>query len=48
MQQLADGMRNLMEAGLRGAPDCPLKMIPTFITNMPTGKEEGPYYALDS
>jgi len=35
-----------MEEGLK-SDDCTLKMIPSFVTNRPTGKEVGTYLALD-
>jgi hexokinase len=35
-----------MEKGLE-SDDCTLKMIPSFVTNRPTGKEVGTYLALD-
>ncbi len=43
---LADGLKEKMVLGLAGG-ESDLKMLPTFVTSLPSGKESGSFLALD-
>ncbi|KAL6563888.1 Hexokinase-3 [Orobanche hederae] len=47
LRQVVDAMSVEMHAGLASEGGSKLKMLLTFVYNLPTGKEKGIYYALD-
>ncbi|KAJ1390929.1 Hexokinase, N-terminal [Sesbania bispinosa] len=47
LKQVADAMTVEMHAGLASEGGSKLKMLITFVDNLPTGNEEGVFYALD-
>ncbi|KAL6563277.1 hexokinase A [Orobanche hederae] len=47
LKQLADAMNVEMHAGLASEGGSKLKMLISFVDNLPTGDEEGVFYALD-
>ncbi|KAJ7951702.1 Phosphotransferase [Quillaja saponaria] len=47
LKQVADAMTVEMHAGLASEGGSKLKMLITFVDNLPTGNEEGLFYALD-
>ncbi|XP_061358380.1 hexokinase-1-like [Gastrolobium bilobum] len=47
LNQVADAMTVEMHAGLASEGGSKLKMLITYVDNLPTGKEEGLFYALD-
>ncbi|KAJ4851555.1 hexokinase A [Turnera subulata] len=47
LKQVADAMVVEMHAGLASEGGSKLKMLITFVDNLPTGNEEGVFYALD-
>ncbi|KVH97993.1 hypothetical protein Ccrd_023809 [Cynara cardunculus var. scolymus] len=47
LKQIADAMTVEMHAGLASEGGSKLKMLISYVDNLPTGKEEGVYYALD-
>ncbi|XXG64334.1 hypothetical protein AAC387_Pa05g2316 [Persea americana] len=47
LRQVADAMTVEMHAGLASEGGSKLKMLITFVDNLPTGDEEGLFYALD-
>lgn len=47
LRQLVDAMAVEMHAGLASEGGSKLKMLLTFVDSLPTGDEEGTYYALD-
>ncbi|MED6158616.1 Hexokinase isoenzyme 2 [Stylosanthes scabra] len=47
LRQVADAMTVEMHAGLASEGGSKLKMLITYVDNLPTGDEEGLYYALD-
>uniref|UniRef100_A0A0E0DZ42 Phosphotransferase n=1 Tax=Oryza meridionalis TaxID=40149 RepID=A0A0E0DZ42_9ORYZ len=47
LRGIADAMVEEMERGLRADPHAPLKMLISYVDNLPTGDEHGLFYALD-
>ncbi|KAJ0531347.1 putative hexokinase [Helianthus annuus] len=47
LKQIADAMTMEMHAGLASEDDSKLKMLVSYVENLPNGDEEGVYYALD-
>ncbi|XP_057955705.1 hexokinase-3 [Malania oleifera] len=47
LRQVVDAMAVEMHAGLASEGGSKLKMLLTFVDNLPTGSEKGTYYALD-
>ncbi|KAI3525012.1 hypothetical protein L1887_03683 [Cichorium endivia] len=47
LKQIADAMTVEMHAGLASEGGSKLKMLVSYVDNLPTGDEEGVYYALD-
>ncbi|KAK9066098.1 hypothetical protein SSX86_015500 [Deinandra increscens subsp. villosa] len=47
LKQIADAMTVEMHAGLASEGGSKLKMLITYVDNLPTGDEQGVYYALD-
>ncbi|KAM0007574.1 putative hexokinase [Helianthus debilis subsp. tardiflorus] len=47
LKQIADAMTMEMHAGLASEDGSKLKMLVSYVENLPTGDEEGVYYALD-
>uniref|UniRef100_A0A0E0JII4 Phosphotransferase n=1 Tax=Oryza punctata TaxID=4537 RepID=A0A0E0JII4_ORYPU len=47
LRGIADAMVEEMERGLRPDPHAPLKMLISYVDNLPTGDEQGLFYALD-
>ncbi|KAI3684220.1 hypothetical protein L6452_33441 [Arctium lappa] len=47
LRQIADAMTVEMHAGLASEGGSKLKMLISYVDNLPTGNEEGVYYALD-
>ncbi|KAL8226183.1 hypothetical protein R6Q57_018740 [Mikania cordata] len=47
LRQIADAMTVEMHAGLASEGGSKLKMLITYVDNLPTGDEEGVFYALD-
>ncbi|XP_058745368.1 hexokinase-2-like [Vicia villosa] len=47
LKQVADAMAVEMQAGLASEGGSKLKMLISFVDNLPTGNEEGLFYALD-
>lgn len=47
LKQIADAMAVEMHAGLASEGGSKLKMLISYVDNLPTGDEEGVYYALD-
>ncbi|KAI3802718.1 hypothetical protein L1987_30859 [Smallanthus sonchifolius] len=47
LRQIADAMTVEMHAGLASEGGSKLKMLISYVDNLPTGDEEGVYYALD-
>ncbi|KAL4589223.1 hypothetical protein LXL04_002128 [Taraxacum kok-saghyz] len=47
LKQIADAMTVEMHAGLASEGGSKLKMLISYVDNLPTGDEEGVYYALD-
>ncbi|KAL3679358.1 hypothetical protein R1sor_022314 [Riccia sorocarpa] len=47
LEAVVDAMVLEMEAGLAADEGCLLKMLPSFVENLPKGTEKGVYYALD-
>lgn len=47
LKQIADAMSVEMHAGLASEGGSKLKMLISYVDNLPTGDEEGVYYALD-
>ncbi|BBN04436.1 hexokinase [Marchantia polymorpha subsp. ruderalis] len=47
LEKVVDSMVLEMEAGLAAEDGCLLKMLPSFVENLPKGTERGIYYALD-
>lgn len=47
LRGIADAMVEEMERGLRAEPHAPLKMLISYVDNLPTGDEHGLFYALD-
>ncbi|XP_042043668.1 hexokinase-2-like [Salvia splendens] len=47
LKQIADAMTVEMHAGLASEGGSKLKMLISFVDNLPTGDEEGVFYALD-
>ncbi|TVU35153.1 hypothetical protein EJB05_17027 [Eragrostis curvula] len=47
LRGIADAMVEEMERGLRADPHAPLKMVISYVDNLPTGDEHGLFYALD-
>ncbi|XP_066312531.1 hexokinase-6-like [Miscanthus floridulus] len=47
LRGIADAMVEEMERGLRAEPHAPLKMLISYVDNLPTGDEQGLFYALD-
>ncbi|KAG2618022.1 hypothetical protein PVAP13_3NG258140 [Panicum virgatum] len=47
LRSIADAMVSEMERGLRGDIHSQLKMLISYVDNLPTGDEHGLYYALD-
>ncbi|KAL8129691.1 hypothetical protein V2J09_018846 [Rumex salicifolius] len=47
LRQVADAMAVEMHAGLASEGGSKLKMLITYVDNLPTGEEEGLFYALD-
>nr|XP_043636182.1 hexokinase-1-like [Erigeron canadensis] len=47
LKQVADAMTVEMHAGLASEGGSKLKMLISYVDNLPTGNEEGVYYALD-
>nr|CAB3478255.1 unnamed protein product [Digitaria exilis] len=47
LRGIADAMVEEMERGLRADPHAPVKMLISYVDNLPTGDEHGLFYALD-
>ncbi|KAL2613561.1 hypothetical protein R1flu_025253 [Riccia fluitans] len=47
LETVVDSMVLEMEAGLAADEGCLLKMLPSYVENLPKGTERGVYYALD-
>ncbi|XAR53392.1 Hexokinase [Bertholletia excelsa] len=47
LRQVADDLAGEMQAGLASEGDSKLKMIISYVDNLPTGDEQGLFYALD-
>ncbi|KQK09669.1 hexokinase-6 [Brachypodium distachyon] len=47
LRDIADAMVEEMERGLRADPHAPIKMLISYVDNLPTGDEHGLFYALD-
>jgi len=47
LRGIADAMVEEMERGLRADPHAPIKMLISYVDNLPTGDEHGLFYALD-
>lgn len=47
MEQIASSFKQEFRRGLSGDPDATVRMLPSYVTRIPTGGERGVFYALD-